>query len=84
MNTAVPARTQVVIVGAGFAGLDCARALAGAPVDAPAKGTLDVDTPIPHNVLSVESLRNLELHDYEVLIFPDGNYTDRLGKRGIE
>ena len=46
--------------------------------------TLDVDTPIPHNVLSVESLRNLELHDYEVLIFPDGNYTDRLGKRGIE
>jgi NADH:ubiquinone reductase (H+-translocating) len=26
-------RPQVVIVGAGFAGLDCARALAGAPVD---------------------------------------------------
>lgn len=46
--------------------------------------TLDVDTPIPHNVLSAESLRNLELHDYEVLVFPDGNYADRIGKRGIE
>ncbi len=46
--------------------------------------TLDVDTPIPHTVLSAESLRNLELHDYEVLIFPDGNYADRIGKSGIE
>lgn len=46
--------------------------------------TLDVDTPIPHRVLSAESLRNLELHDYEVLVFPDGNYADRVGKRGIE
>jgi Zinc carboxypeptidase len=46
--------------------------------------TLDVDTPIPHHVLSTESLRNIELHDYEVLIFPDGNYLDRIGKSGIE
>ncbi len=46
--------------------------------------TLDVDTPLPHNVLSSESLRNLDLHDYEVLIFPDGNYAERLGKRGVE
>jgi hypothetical protein len=46
--------------------------------------TLDVDTPIPHNVLSAESLRNLELHDYEVLVFPDGNYLDRIGRSGIE
>jgi hypothetical protein len=46
--------------------------------------TLDADTPIPHTVLSTESLRNLELHHYEVLVFPDGNYADRLGKRGIE
>ncbi|MEO8382724.1 MAG: M14 metallopeptidase family protein [Acidobacteriota bacterium] len=46
--------------------------------------TLDVDTPIPHTVLSTDSLRNLDLHHYEVLIFPDGNYTDRLGKRGLE
>lgn len=46
--------------------------------------TLDVDTPIPHNVLSAESLRNLDLHEYEVLVFPDGSYMDRVGKRGIE
>lgn len=46
--------------------------------------TLDVDTPIPHNVLSAESLRNLDLHDYEVLVFPDGSYADRVGKRGID
>ncbi|HEV7238656.1 MAG TPA: M14 family metallopeptidase [Thermoanaerobaculia bacterium] len=46
--------------------------------------TLDVDTPIPHSVLSAESLRNLELHDYEVLVFPDGNYMDRISKRGID
>lgn len=46
--------------------------------------TLDVDTPIPHHVLSTESLRSIDLHDYEVLIFPDGGYTDRIGKNGIE
>ena len=46
--------------------------------------TLDVDTPIPHSVLSTESLRNLDLHEYEVLIFPDGSYADRLGKRGVD
>ena len=46
--------------------------------------TLDVDTPIPHTTLSVESLRNLDLSNYEVLVFPDGTYTDRLGKRGID
>jgi len=46
--------------------------------------TLDVDTPIPHTTLSTESLRNLELGDYEVLVFPDGSYADRVGKRGID
>jgi hypothetical protein len=46
--------------------------------------TLDVDTPIPHHVLSAESLRNIDLNVYEVLIFPDGSYADRLGKRGID
>ena len=46
--------------------------------------TLDVDTPIPHDVLSTESLRNIDLHDYEVLVFPDGNYADRIGKSGTE
>jgi hypothetical protein len=46
--------------------------------------TLDVDTPIPHTTLSVESLRNLDLSNYRVLVFPDGSYTDRLGKRAID
>jgi hypothetical protein len=46
--------------------------------------TLDVDTPIPHSVLSAESLRNIDLSRYEVLVFPDGNYADRLGKSGVQ
>jgi len=46
--------------------------------------TLDVDTPVPHSVLSTESIRNLDLHEYEVLIFPDGSYAERLGKRGVD
>jgi Zinc carboxypeptidase len=46
--------------------------------------TLDVDTPIPHSVLNAESLRNLDLSKYEVLVFPDGNYADRLGKSGVQ
>jgi hypothetical protein len=46
--------------------------------------TLDVDTPIPHSVLSTESIAGLDLHKYEVLVFPDGNYASRLGKRGLE
>lgn len=46
--------------------------------------TLDIDTPIPHTTLSLESLRGLDLHDYDVLIFPDGSYGDRLGKRGVD
>ncbi len=46
--------------------------------------TLDVDTPVPHSVLSAETLANLELHKYEVLVFPDGNYSTRVGKRGVE
>jgi hypothetical protein len=60
----------------------------GAGSDATSYGmlwhTLDVDTPIPHTTLSVESLRNVDLNGYRVLVFPDGSYTDRLGKRGIE
>ncbi|MFZ2492070.1 MAG: hypothetical protein WA208_11345, partial [Thermoanaerobaculia bacterium] len=43
--------------------------------------TLDVDTPIPHSTIAVESLRNLDLSRFDVLVFPDGNYADRLGKR---
>lgn len=46
--------------------------------------TLDVDTPIPHTVLSAETLRNIELNRYEVLVFPDGSYADRLTKRGVD
>ena len=46
--------------------------------------TLDVDTPVPHTVLSAETLRNIDLSRYEVLIFPDGNYADRLGKAGVD
>lgn len=46
--------------------------------------TMDVDTPLPHTVLSAETLRNVDLSRYRVLVFPDGSYTDRLGKRGID
>ncbi|HYR29732.1 MAG TPA: M14 family metallopeptidase, partial [Thermoanaerobaculia bacterium] len=46
--------------------------------------TLDVDTPIPHSTLSAETLRNVDLSEYEVLVFPDGNYADRLGKSGVD
>ncbi len=46
--------------------------------------TLDVDTPIPHTTLSAESLRSVDLHEFEVLVFPDGSFADRLGKKAIE
>ncbi|MEA2568403.1 MAG: hypothetical protein QOI24_404 [Acidobacteriota bacterium] len=47
--------------------------------------TLDVDTPIPHTTLQLETIRNVDLSRYLVLILPDGSgYSDRLGKRGIE
>lgn len=46
--------------------------------------TLDVDTPIPHTTLLAETLRTIDLDDYRVLIFPDGSYAERLGKRGVE
>lgn len=46
--------------------------------------TLDVDTPIPHTTLSLESLRNVNLNNFAVLVMPDGNYSERLGKRGAD
>jgi hypothetical protein len=46
--------------------------------------TLDIDTPIPHTRLSLDSLRNVDLEKYEVIVLPDGDYADRLGKRGTE
>jgi Zinc carboxypeptidase len=42
--------------------------------------TLDVDTPVPHSRIAVESLRNLDLSRYDVIVLPDGSYDDRFGK----
>ncbi len=42
--------------------------------------TLDVDTPVPHSLLSVETLRNVDLSKYGVIVLPDGDYADRFGK----
>src|SRR5437763_3173243 len=44
--------------------------------------TFDVDTPIPHSRLAVESLRNVDLSHYDVLVLPDGDYDNRFGKNG--
>jgi hypothetical protein len=60
-------------------------ALVGGPrVNATSYGmlwhTLDVDTPVPHSNLSVESLRNVDLSKYGVIVLPDGDYADRFGK----
>jgi hypothetical protein len=46
--------------------------------------TLDVDTPVPHTVVWVDSLRTLDLSKYNVIVLPDGNYTERLGKTGAD
>jgi hypothetical protein len=46
--------------------------------------TLDVDTPVPHSNLSLESFNGIDLAHYNVIVLPDGNYADRLGKRGAE
>lgn len=42
--------------------------------------TLDVDTPVPHSRLTVESLKNVDLSHYNVLVLPDGDYEGRFGK----
>jgi hypothetical protein len=47
--------------------------------------TLDIDTPVPHSNLSLDSLRVVDLAHYNVLVLPDGGgYADRLGKPGIQ
>jgi hypothetical protein len=47
--------------------------------------TLDIDTPVPHTNISLESFRNLDISRFNVLVLPDGEgYADRMGKRGIE
>jgi hypothetical protein len=37
--------------------------------------TLDVDTPIPYSSITADSVRNIDLSRYNVIVFPDGNYT---------
>jgi zinc carboxypeptidase len=44
--------------------------------------TLDVDTPIPHTVIAVDSMRRVDLSHYRVLILPDGDY--RFRKQDVE
>src|SRR5712691_4253684 len=62
--------------------------LGGAGIGATSYGmlwhTLDIDTPVPHSNLALESVRGLDLSRFNVLILPDGTgYADRLGKSGI-
>ncbi len=56
----------------------------GQKVSAPSYGmlwhTLDIDTPLPHTNLSAESLRNIDLSKFGVIVLPDGDYGDRFGK----
>lgn len=44
--------------------------------------TLDVQTSIPHTVISSDALRRVDLSHYNVLVMPDGDY--RLAKREVE
>jgi Zinc carboxypeptidase len=44
--------------------------------------TLDIDTPIPHSDLALDSLRGIDFAHYRVLVLPDGNYS-RLNKDTI-
>ena len=46
--------------------------------------TLDVDTPIPHTILSLDSFGSADLSKYNVIVLPDGNYTDRIRKREVD
>ena len=64
-------------------------ALIGGPGTAPTSfgmlwHTLDIQTPVPHTVISTESLRNVDLSKYNVLVLPDGDYAARFGKRETE
>ncbi|HEX9163404.1 MAG TPA: hypothetical protein VF980_16975, partial [Thermoanaerobaculia bacterium] len=44
--------------------------------------TLDVEAPVPHSNLSVDSIGRIDLNHYRVLIFPNGSY--HLAKKDIE
>ena len=46
--------------------------------------TLDIQISIPHTTISADSLRNIDLSRYNVLILPDGDYATRFGKRETE
>ncbi|HUP49172.1 MAG TPA: M14 metallopeptidase family protein [Thermoanaerobaculia bacterium] len=46
--------------------------------------TLDIDTPIPHTALSLDAFAGADLSKYNVLVLPDGNYTDRIRKREVD
>lgn len=46
--------------------------------------TLDVDTPVPHTTISLDALGSVDLQKYNVIVLPDGNYTDRIRKREVE
>ncbi|MEO8033933.1 MAG: M14 family zinc carboxypeptidase, partial [Acidobacteriota bacterium] len=46
--------------------------------------TLDIDTPIPHTNLSLDSLGKTNLDHFRVIVLPDGeSYAERLGKKGV-
>src|SRR3954451_15715426 len=44
--------------------------------------TLDIDTPIPHSDLSLESLGHIDFSHYRVIVLPDGDYA-RLSKSTV-
>jgi hypothetical protein len=46
--------------------------------------TLDIQISIPHTTISADSLRNIDLSRYNVLILPDGDYATRFGKHETE
>ena len=46
--------------------------------------TFDIDTPVPHTDLALDTLRRTDLSHYRVLVLPDGRgYAEALGKGGI-
>ena len=64
-------------------------ALVGGPGTAPTSfgmlwHTLDVDTPIPHSVVSLDAFAAADLSKYNVIVLPDGNYANRIGKPMVD
>ena len=46
--------------------------------------TLDVDTPVPHSIVSLDALGGADLSKYNVIVLPDGNYTNRISKTTVD